>query len=170
MGQSGGWARHSVSLFPFPAVAHLSRCACSCGEHSPHGRNSRSRPGGCGSGGRRWGPLLGAPGTRQCLGEGQAGRQQERRRDITEPRHGLRGPQPHSCPERSLLRNGGDSCPAKCQSQTKVTVAFLQQVEGDLNFILFKPMKVKRPAPRNQASTGSSLQGNPVGRPLYRFH
>lgn len=26
----------------------------------------------------------------------------------------LRGPQPHSCPERSLLRNGGGLCPAKC--------------------------------------------------------
>lgn len=56
------------------------------------------------------------------------------------------------------------------RGQTKVTVAVLQQVEGDLNFILFKPMKVKRPAPRSQASTGSSLQGNPMGKPLYRFH
>lgn len=56
------------------------------------------------------------------------------------------------------------------RGQTKVTVAFLQQVEGDLNFTLFKPMKVKRPAPRSQASAGSSLQGDPVGRPLYRFH
>ena len=54
--------------------------------------------------------------------------------------------------------------------QTKVTVAFLQQVEGDLNFTLFKSMKVKHPAPCSQASTGSGLQGNPVGMPLYRFH
>lgn len=56
------------------------------------------------------------------------------------------------------------------RGQTKVTVAFLQQLEGDLNFTLFKPMKVKHPAPRSQASAGSSLQENPMGRPLYRFH
>lgn len=41
------------------------------------------------------------------------------------PGLGLRGPQPPSCPERSLLWNEGGSCPAKCQRPNKVTVAFL---------------------------------------------
>lgn len=74
-----GWAQG-----PPPAAAHLSKCACSCGEHSPYGRSSRSHPGDCGSGARRWGPLLGAPGTRRCLGEGPAGSQRGRREDIAE--------------------------------------------------------------------------------------
>lgn len=59
------------SRVPFVARAHRSRCACSGGECSPPGRSSRSRPGGCGNGGRRAAPLRGPPGTRQCLGGGR---------------------------------------------------------------------------------------------------
>lgn len=61
----------TVSAPYLPRPAHLSRCACSRGARSPCGRSSRSHPGGYGSGGRREGPVRGAPGTHRCLGEGR---------------------------------------------------------------------------------------------------
>lgn len=62
-----GQAGQSTSALPPPP--HLSRCACSGGGHSLPSRSNRSRPGSCGSDGRRGAPLQGVLGTHRCLGQ-----------------------------------------------------------------------------------------------------
>lgn len=120
-----GWARHGVPPLPPPlpgaASAHLSRCACSCEGHSLPGRSSRSRPGGCGSGGHRQGPLLGEPGTRRCLGSGSQAGSEQGRCDSAGAWAQLRA--------SSLVAD-----PRRAEHQRlRVTATSLKNLEGDIN-------------------------------------